>query len=115
MTYDIYKFRSSVDITGGFEKAFEKMCSVVQNFVKGQTGVVLGNAAFDNGHVQQIILPKRKIRAFRFPVETEQFDISVAKNGEGLLFGIRVTGEPLDSHPERELMAKLFREGLFVQ
>lgn len=115
MTYDIYKFRASVDVTGGFEKAFEKMCSVVQNFVKGQTGVVLGNAAFDNGHVQQIILPKRKIRAFRFPVETEQFDISVAKNDEGLLFGIRVTGEPLDSHPERELMAKLFREGLFVQ
>lgn len=115
MTYDIYKFRASVDISGGFEESFEKMCSAIRNFVKGQTGVVLGKAAFDDGHIQQIVLPKRKIQAFHFPIETEQLDISVAGNGDGLLFGIRVTGEPLDSHPERELMARLFREGLFLQ
>ena len=36
MTYDIYKFRMSVDITGGFKKAFEKMCSVVRNFTNGR-------------------------------------------------------------------------------
>lgn len=39
----------------------------------------------------------------------------MAKYSEGLLFGIRVTGEPVETRPERELMARLFRDGLFVQ
>jgi len=115
MTYDIYKFRASVDISKGFDVAFEKLCSVVLQFVKEQTGVDMDAAISEDGRVQQIVLPKRKIKAFCFPIGTEQFNISVSKNGEGLLFGLRVSGEPLDSHPERELMTRLFREGLFVQ
>lgn len=115
MTYDIYKFRAEVDTSGGFDKTYEKLCAVIRQFVKEQTGIDIGASDYDDGGVQRIVLPKRKIQAFRFPVGTEQFDVSVAKSGDGLLFGLRVTGEALDSHPERELMARLFRDCLFVQ
>lgn len=51
MTYDIYKFRASVDVRDGFDKTFEKLCAAVRAFVKGHTGIELGTSDFDDGHI----------------------------------------------------------------
>jgi len=113
---DIYKIRANVDVSKGFNEAFENVCGVIREFVKKNTGIELGNLNYDDNGVRHVVLPKRCIQAFSFNVGTEQFNISLTKSADdGLLFGLRVSGEAIEEHPERRLIAQLFRQCSFIQ